>query len=365
MQKKYIILTSTMGLGTYVPALQLRDYLNENGIECDVDLFESHFSDSLMSSYLKNKEAYHKSMKVAVVGHIMASKRLKSALDDQSKNEILRSWEEAESFNFIIISGNWIELINEYIQLYPEKVRAYIFHMDIGIAPSWKNFKNDANMYKEIFPFDKSGIHFIMENKTDKLSTTNLFPDKTFRVFVHGGGWGMGNYQEIVRSLKAKDDISVISAAYKDSEAEDIGDYCIIDSEWKPWIKDETDQYQYPVMKIKRGCDSPIIIDNQYSNGLYGIYSECSAIISKPGGATLMDSLITGVPIVFIEPIAEHEKINAAIWEELGLGISFDKWEKSGFDKTVVYNLRENLKKATYHAQGVGEYLKGLIKGDN
>ena len=358
MSDKYIILTSAMGLGTYVPALQLRDYLIENGALCGVELYENYFADEMKASYLKNKDAYHKNMKVAIAGHKIAAKRLKSALSEECIDEILQKWNEEGIHKFIIISGSWIEIVKKYRKIVKKDLEAYIVHMDIGVAPSWKNFEDEDHLFTEIFPFDQDGIHFILENHFQQISKDEQRERGTkLHVFTHGGGWGMGNYQSVVNELVQEENISVISAAYNENETNDEGDYCIVDSNWQPWMTDPSGQYQYPKMKTKRKNEEAQNIQNQYSNGLYKIYRDCDAIISKPGGATLMDSLIVGVPIVFLEPIAEHERVNAEVWKSLGLGVSYEDWKNQGFSRELLLELKNNLLDVVKEKTGVGRYI--------
>jgi UDP-N-acetylglucosamine:LPS N-acetylglucosamine transferase len=63
----------------------------------------------------------------------------------------------------------------------------------------------------------------------------------------------------------------------------------------------------------------------------YSAYTDlmrnCAAIISKPGGATLNDSLSYGIPFVMLEPFGDHELQNSNYWEACGFGIQFAEWK--------------------------------------
>jgi len=68
-----------------------------------------------------------------------------------------------------------------------------------------------------------------------------------------------------------------------------------------------------------------------------------SGIVSKPGGATLLDSLATGTPVVFTTPYGDTEAENARFWCSLGLGLSLAGWERSGYSEKMLAQAQEQL----------------------
>jgi UDP-N-acetylglucosamine:LPS N-acetylglucosamine transferase len=111
-----------------------------------------------------------------------------------------------------------------------------------------------------------------------------------------------------------------------------------MDPNWKPWQRNKNTAHDYPRMfKIE---------EKPCTNGgksLYEIYHSCCGIISKPGGNTLMDSLITATPIVFLEPIAEHEKVNEMVWTKFGFGLSYETWMQSGDLMETLEGMKEKI----------------------
>jgi hypothetical protein len=67
------------------------------------------------------------------------------------------------------------------------------------------------------------------------------------------------------------------------------------------------------------------------------------AVVSKPGGGTLLDSLAAATPIVLLAPWGEPEAKNGALWEELGFGIDYHRWRRTGFDQGVLMKLHDRL----------------------
>lgn len=72
MERVIKILTSSMGLGTYIPSLFLYDVLEKEKYDVEIEIFESYFSDSIMDKFLESKKAYHNSYRKAVLGHKLA-----------------------------------------------------------------------------------------------------------------------------------------------------------------------------------------------------------------------------------------------------------------------------------------------------
>jgi len=56
------------------------------------------------------------------------------------------------------------------------------------------------------------------------------------------------------------------------------------------------------------------------------IYERSDFVISKPGGVTIMECLIKGIPILIYHALPGQEKINLKNLMELGLVLQFDQW---------------------------------------
>jgi len=99
------------------------------------------------------------------------------------------------------------------------------------------------------------------------------------------------------------------------------------------------------------GVLAGLVIDenrSEYRRGetfheLYDVIRRSKAIVSKPGGCTLIDSLSSATPVVLLEPYGYAEQSNARIWEHLGYGISYPDWQRTGFDPAVLERLHTNI----------------------
>ena len=92
------------------------------------------------------------------------------------------------------------------------------------------------------------------------------------------------------------------------------------------------------------GRSIPERFNSRYEyHDFYDLASRDLAIVSKPGGATLLDSLSSATPLVFTDPFGDYEEKNAKLWEHLGFGIPFSEWRDSSFSEECIYRLHLNL----------------------
>ena len=76
---------------------------------------------------------------------------------------------------------------------------------------------------------------------------------------------------------------------------------------------------------------------------LFDLTRSALAVISKPGGGTLIDSLAAATPLLLIEPFGDYERKNGQLWKELGFAIDLDEWIAGGCRSDVLEALHRNL----------------------
>lgn len=356
------ILTSSMGLGTYVPALFLSEYFKIKEIQCKVQLIESYLKDDKVLKFLQNKEQYHKNFKVAKLGHRLAEKQLNGLLDDEEKNHIFEEWDANKCDGFIVMSGNWMDTILKYNQMMSKEIcSVYAVHMDVGSTPSWCRFMNIPSVYN-IETYQENSLEYIFEYPNVFYKNDEMFRDPMESyVYIHGGGWGMGTYQKRYEEFYQNIPYRIRTTIHHADEADFSRgwEYYLLDASWMPWILNGEDPYP----PIGRVLENEIVnIPNHHHKGIYALYQKSCAIISKAGGSTLMDSLITVTPMVFIEPIAKHELRNQNLWISLGFGITYEEWRKTNFSIRILHDMYNRLLATRNQIPGIGQYLLNLIE---
>lgn len=352
-----MILSSGMGLGVYVPSLIIRNKLKKQLIDCELLVLEDLFTVEKQNKIEESKVLFHKSYKVAVVGHKIGFGNMTNLLDEEKVSTLIEKLQVENSYKFIVMFGGWSEIINRY---YKVNDNLYIdaIHMDVGVTPSWKKF-NCIPSYNDIWIYDT-----FKGNLTHSISITDNSPykynNRPERFIMHGGGWGMGTHITKVEELK-ENNIKLNIVVYDKEEInynDLFNNFFYIDSDWKPWNIDTVNKKEFPtIYKVKNDGKFKKMENGDY-HCMFDEYMNSKAIISKAGGGTLLDSFSSCTPIIFTDPIARHEELNEELWLELGFGIKYDKWKELGFDIKVLEKLHKNIRSKQENTVDYVEELK-------
>jgi hypothetical protein len=347
-RRAIIILCSGVALGVYIPALWVNYQLKMRGAATEVVVLESLFTDEKQKKVLENKTAFHQNFAVAKMGQKMA-RDIGPHLDPERLEGLYASWVQDERRLFIVFSGFWMPLVEAYRQrITPPHVWAHQVHVDAALSASWRNAGDEYDGYQPIWLFDyaaKRLYYQLYHQSKDRQDVPVPYSQRPDRYLIHGGGWGMGTYQSQVPVLEAAGlDLDVIAYHPQEAAAPRPGRrYFMVDPEWSPWHKNRSGEHEFPPFgEIKPGI-TPHFTNRPDSHELFQLARQARAIISKPGGATLLDSWATATPLVTLEPFGDYEARNAALWHELGFGIPFAEWEAAQFAPEALEPLHQNL----------------------
>ena len=134
------ILSSGVALGVYVPPLIMHNQLRSGGVNSDFIVLESIYQDEMQAKILDSKFAFHRNFKLAQLGHRMA-KTMTLNHDKVKLEALLHKWSVEGRTRFLIFSGFWIPILEEYIrQFMPhQRMDIEVCHMDSTFSPSFKN----------------------------------------------------------------------------------------------------------------------------------------------------------------------------------------------------------------------------------
>ena len=337
------ILCSGVALGVYIPALLLNYQLKSKGLKTEVAVLESLYSDEKKRKILDNKKAFHNNFSVAKIGHKMAGD-ITQNIDCDLLNELFHSWKSSNKEKFIVFSGFWMPIIEAYQYIIaPKGIQVDLVHMDAELSASWGSYKNDVSQYKHIWLYSweyKKVIHEIHVTDMPQIP----YKERENRFVMHGGGWGMGTCQERIKEFEMIG-TGLDIVAYNWEETKKVinnSKFYMVDPSWSPWMKNSDSQHEFPPFGEVTD-NNPRFTSKKEYHGIFDIIRKSKAIISKPGGATLLDSLASATPIIMLEPLAKYEQTNADLWEYLGFGISYDKWVQSNFSFDLLQELHNNL----------------------
>lgn len=299
---KVTILASGIALGDYVPALLLRDNLIRRGAEAEVVLLES-----LCISSKPER------IRLALKGQRLPSKVL-NAVDVLKKKQLFTKWMQEKRYRFVLFSGHWLPLVDEYLRnsRYPlDKVDC--IHMDAVVSSSWAAYMESSVPFHAIWPFSFRDNRV---NTTIPISeeTVPIYEDRPLQVLVRGG-WEMDAYPHILPDLA---DAGIHSCCIVYSRTVNIRESPFMHYFWS---NENGAPFGHQI------CDYPPLIDESgvlaflpHTYNVFNLLVSCRAVISKPSGMTLLDSLESGTPVLFCLRLSHMKSIMPAYGSRWGLG---------------------------------------------
>ena len=197
-----------------------------------------------------------------------------------------------------------------------------------------KDYLVEKNIAKEkIYPtgIPLSNRFLLNYNKKEILESFGLKEGKRTILFFGGGEFGLGKSKtlELFKTFtKDIDDIQIVAISGKN-----------------PKMKKGFEE----LVSTEKKEDIIKILD--YTNKIPELMSVSDLVVTKPGGLTTTESLASGLPIIFINPIPGQEEENAQFLTEKEVGI----WLKNSDDTkkiiTELFNDPERMRKMKINAR--------------
>ncbi|WP_055693522.1 hypothetical protein [Streptomyces prasinopilosus] len=324
------VLTSGVALGVHVPGLLLASRLRERGVEASVEVLERLLPDDRLRTIEASRSVFHRDFRVARAGQRLASDPSR-AVDDAALVALHRRWTGLGVRRVVVFSGFWLDPLRRLSTMGRRLPDVTVCHVDSVDSPSFRRADPTAGGTQVIrlassatgdLPFTIPVTH----------ETPLPWAGRGGRLLVHGGGWGMGTYRERAADLAAAGHLLDLVLHEPDEAAAAPSGTRVhmMDPSWHPWHDDG-----YPPLGFLPPACDPGAWD--YRRGTdhhssFDLAREAHAIVSKPGGGTLLDSLWSATPLVLLEPSGQHEEHNARLWCDLGFGVRYEQWRDTGFD---------------------------------
>jgi hypothetical protein len=349
------ILSSAIGLGVYIPALLIDKQLQKHGISSAIEILECYYTQKSREGQVAHIDAFQQDFALAKLAHRM-SRDISDSLDPLKIDLLLAQWAGERREHFIVWSGFWLPIIERYRQLMPRcHIKVDHCRIDAEVSASFKIFYDqgiglNANT---IWLWQGEKQKIVHEIRIDDAAPI-AFEQRSDRLVMHGGGWGIGTYKSKVAELSdTQYALDIVVANTQDIKVKRPQDrFFMLDPNWQPWEKNKEGAYTFPPMltfendreNVAVEFNSSVMLqDVAEQHAFYQVIREAKAIISKPGGCTLIDSLNGATPVILLEPYGYAEKRNAEIWQTLGFGISLGEWRASGYDDSILHQLHCNL----------------------
>lgn len=338
------ILASGNSLGAYIPAMHLHRFLKDRGIGTEIHVLENLYHEEVRNKIRFTKKAFHADFNIARMGHKLA-KPIDSSLDEEAVLCLLDSWKQEGISRFAVFTGFWLPVLTRYEKVADRLLDIRLIRMDAIDTPSFKVHKQLYSSYNNVWFYDPAKLSpcsYIASNEEEHIPNNK----RSGRILIHGGGWGIGTYESSVAELR-KIGFSIDVIVYDPSEVKEddgITRYYGVEASWDPWSRDEQGQHTFPPM-VRYVREDKILHEyplRDYSEYI-ALMRNYAAVISKPGGATLNDSLAFGIPFVMLEPFGDHELHNSTYWQSCGFGISFDEWKNRDYSRQLLVDICRRL----------------------
>jgi hypothetical protein len=334
------ILTSGIGLGIYIPALLIQRQMAALGLRAEVEVLEEYYEPDAQRRHVEHKQAYHENFALALMAHRMA-RGIEQHLDEARIGELLRRWAGEARTCFIVWSGFWLPILERYRALAGTPLSVDCCRIDAEVSAS---FRVHADLFRDATEVwlwswaQKKTLHELPASHEPPLP----FAAREHRLVVHGGGWGLGSYRDRVAELDGtRWGCDVVAHAPAEATRNRHADrYFMVDPGWRPWHRSDGAHTFPPFGELGGAPAADAATDG---HALFERIRNSKAIISKPGGGTLIDSLSAATPLVLLEPYGYAEASNAALWQHLGFAIPYERWRDSGYDESVLEALHQNL----------------------
>jgi hypothetical protein len=330
------ILASGMGLGHYIPAVLFRDHLRRAGGSVELYVFESFLDNHTRENIARTVAAYQRNFGMALVGQRLHHKFPNKAVP----LTLPELWRFDE---ILVFSGYWCPFLHP---AFAEST--HLLHVDSSYSPTWSAFGGAASSLvghgaREVWLTRKDGLGCRIT--LPGLSSSPIpWCQREPTLVLHGGGWALGRLEQAVDIL-ARRGFPVIlllgSRRFLENVVGDVRQIRIADG-WQPWAASAEAPFPPLTVQTLAGCRSFI---TGVEHGAFKLLRNARAVVTKPGGMTLAESLASATPVVFLEALGEHERLNAKQWIEAGFGIGFEEWASLGFSQKRLYLLHTNLLK--------------------
>ncbi|MDT3397329.1 hypothetical protein RKE29_11830 [Streptomyces sp. B1866] len=344
------VLTSGVALGVHVPGLLLARRLAEAGVPVRVDVLERYLPAATRERVPAAKRAFHRDFRLALAGQRLAA-RNGTAPGEDGTRALLAAWRADGVDLLVVLSGFWLPTAHRYAARRPG-TRVHAVHVDSVASPSFTSAASAA---------PAAGCHqdvWLLQERAGGIArTVPVGPAEPVpwsrrepRHLVHGGGWGMGTYAARAREMRAAglalDVVAYEAADLPPAGAAGADRHFMIDPDWHPWHDPG-----FPPFGPVGPDGRPAYRRGTAHHESFHLTRRATAVVSKPGGGTLMDSLAAATPVVLLEPFGAHEARNAELWERLGFGLPYEVWRAAGWSRALLEPLHRNLLAARERAE--------------
>lgn len=355
--KRVAVLTSAAGLGAYVPGLLLMHRLQRLGIYAQTFVIEALLLKEKRRLLCQSRKAFQKNFALARAAH-RVPRDIGTNLCPREVAAMIACWTDTAVTHFVVLSGFWRPVLAQYRELIPggSSLHVECLHVDAAESNSWRVGApaSAEERHSWFFRETDGAVHYKLLLDHDDGSHS---APEGLRLLVHGGGWGMGTYDAASREFQERGfELDLI--AYNNDEMQPSSGVSVhmLDPAWVPWSSPQGNGF--PPLRLLPNDHDPLDVrpaSSAEAHALGGLIRTASAVVTKPGGGSLLDSLLYGCPLVLLQPMTHYEAANARLWCQKGFAVTLEDWRRAGYPKSPLREARVALQSARNLLPDFGE----------
>ncbi|UXI00494.1 hypothetical protein [Photobacterium sp. TY1-4] len=348
------ILTASSGLGSFVPAVALSKWFQRQQRSVRFYALEQLYTPQALVRLEKTKAQCRRSLRTALLTQRWLSHSpgsIRKAIDADKWQAFKAQWQHCPPEHVFLFSGFWLSFISELQAAQGARTTGenqpvyHGVHVDVTTSLSWQ-------------PGEIGGLkhhHLLAEGDEQFLVPPPPVVDwaqRESRVAVHGGGWDIGDLDACIAMLRSRYTLLLGQSSLADADADaDAENWQLLtEPDWLPWQHGCVAGGQYPAQTLLGQTETRTGEQSRAINArcpdeppFQQLLSRCRALITKPGGASLIDSMATATPLVLLPPFGDYEAANGRAWISRGFALSFDDWKAQGFAQAPLYRCHQAL----------------------
>lgn len=352
------LLASGMALGHYIPAALLHDSLRRQGRRSCVHVYEACLPAERREAVTRTRDRYQADPRAARIGQQLHS--VLNAGEADMPGPVAALALRPGSASIVAFSGQWAPVLED---LNIDPARVTLVHMDVEASPSWS--RHDASVSRLVSRGaralwisrpDAGGRLILLDNSLAPLTWAERTGEAS--ILVHGGGWALGPICEAGALIAAKgwkphlllgsrSPLNPAPPGMEQYGAEPL---------WTPWEAGPDRPYP-PLFRIKPDGQRARVSTGA-AHDVLGLARRSQAIITKPGGMSLAESLMTATPLLFLDAFGSHEAANARAWISHGFAMTFGDWCDAGCPPDVLRRMHDRLMGARSRARVLPDLLR-------
>lgn len=342
--REVAILCSGVALGVYIPGLEIARRLRSHGVRGRVFVLEAFQPAEVEDALIRARERHQRDFRALRMSQQLV-RDISPTLDAQALAALAAQLDAAGVSRLLVLSGFWLPWAAAYAR---ERAHCTVeaLHIDSVPSPSWLPYAQRPEFAEAAHRYfiDRAAARAAYRLEIGE-SAPIAHPQRPPELLLHGGGWSVGTFAAALDdALGAGYRASIVRGAVADLQPREGVRNLLLDPQWRAWRDTGPQQLgEFPRLGFLDADGALRYRQSETVPDLFEITRASLAVVSKPGGSTLIDSMAAATPVLFLAPSGKHEQANAEAWIERGYGAWFEQWREQGAQREALERMHAQL----------------------